>query len=239
MTVLLTQFRLKANGDQQPKLAGSTVVALHARLTRALDRGLFPRPSVLPKYGSIGPAPKPYFGFVVGQPTDLSRPAEGIKDIIEQTTPEFTGGVMTYYARLLFELDSSDPDIANCTAEFYVVTNKKFTIYEAKPAGATFSVQWLDVEPPKDKAGAVKDAFIDLARKITDDMISSLEDSIKRILGQGFKVLATKRIGTPIIKVAAKERANEFVMNGVVKTTVVYKVKGFQKLTQIFDTEED
>lgn len=238
MTVLLTQFRLRAD-SKEPKLAGPTVVALHTGLARALDRALFPRPSVLPKYGSVGPAPKPYFGFVVGQPTDLSRPADAIKDILEQTTPEFTGGVMTYYARLLFELDQNDSDIANCTAEFYVVTNRKFTLYEAKPAGATFSVQWLDTEPPKDKAGAVKDAFIDLARKITDDMIASLEDSIKKIQGQGFKVVATKRAGAPIIKVIAKERANEFVMNGVVKTTVVYKVKGFQKLTQIFDDEVD
>ena len=98
-------------------------------------------------------------------------------------------------------------------------------------------MQWLEDEPPKDKATAVKDAFIEISRKITDDLIGSLEDSIKRILGQGFKVVATKRIGTPIIKVAAKERANEFVMNGVVKTTVIYKVKGFQKLTQIFDDE--
>lgn len=238
MTVLLTRFRLGAD-SKQPKLAGPTVIALHTGLARALDRELFPKPSVLPKYGSIGPAPKPYFGFVVGQPTDLSRPADAIKDILNQTTPEFTGGVMTYYARLLFELDPNDSDIANCTAEFSVFTNKKFTLYEVKPAGATFSVQWLEGEPPKDKAAAVKDAFIDLARKITDDMIGSIEGSIKRILGQGFKVVATKRIGTPIIKVAAKERANEFVMNGVVKTTVVYKVKGFQKLTQIFDDEVD
>lgn len=238
MTVLLTQFRLEAD-SKEPKLAGPTVIALHTGLDRALDRELFPRPSVLPKYGSVGPAPKPYFGFVVGQPTDLSRPAEGIKDILEQTTPEFTGGVMTYYARLLFELDPNDPDIANCTAKFSVFTNKKFTLYEAKPAGATFSVQWLEDEPPNDKAAAVKDAFIEIGRKITDDMIASLEDSIKKIQGQGFKVVATKRTGAPIIKVIAKERANEFAMNGIVKTTVVYKVKGFQKLTQIFDDEVD
>lgn len=233
MTVLLTQFRLRAD-SKEPKLAGPTVVALHTGLARALDRELFPRPSVLPKYGSIGPAPKPYFGFVVGQPTDLSRPADAIKDILDQTTPEFTGGVITYYARLLFELDPNDPDIANCTAEFSVFTNRKFTFHEAKLAGATFSVQWLEDEPPNDKAAAVKDAFIEIGLKITDDMIASLEDSIKKIQGQGFKVVATKRTGAPTIKVTAKERANEFAMNGIVKTTVVYKVKGFQKLTQIF-----
>lgn len=237
MPVLLTRFRLEADA-KQPKLAGPTVVALHTGLARALDRELFPKPSVLPKYGSVGPAPSTAFAFTVAQPTDLSRPAEGIKDILEQTTPEFTGGVMTYYARLLFELDPEDSESAVCRAEFYVVTNKKFTFYEAKSAGATFSAQWLEADPPKDKAGAVKNAFIDLARKITDDMIGSIEDTIKHVPGQSFKVLATKRAGTPIIKVTAKERANEFTVNGLVKTTVLYKVKGFQKLTQIFQDDE-